>query len=85
MQAQDRMVLAQLGLQAGQQVMWRDILERIRQRVNGTDLAGICGRCRWLPLGYCQEGIDRLKSGALSTTAPSASLIVPAKKTGTRR
>jgi uncharacterized protein len=81
MQAQDRTVLAQLGLQAGQQVMWRDILERIRHRVNGADLPGICGGCRWLPLGYCREGIERLKSSELSTAVPSASLIVPIKKT----
>lgn len=62
MQAQDRHVLALLGLQAGMTVRWREVLERIGQAVRGGDLPDICGQCRWLPLGYCREGIERLRS-----------------------
>ncbi|MBM4123014.1 MAG: DUF1284 domain-containing protein [Nitrospira sp.] len=64
MQAQDRHVLALLGLQAGMSVQWCTILERIGQSVRGDDLPGICGQCRWLPLGYCKEGIERLRQGS---------------------
>ena len=63
MRAQDRDVLARLGLRSGMQVRWREILERIRMSVRGADLPEICGSCRWLPLGYCKEGIDRLRNG----------------------
>lgn len=61
MQAQDRHVLTRLGLAAGSAVRWRDVLERIRLSILGSDLPTICGSCRWLPLGYCAEGIDRLR------------------------
>lgn len=61
MRDQDRHVLARLGLKAGSQVRWRDVLDRIRSSITGNDLPEICGSCRWLPLGYCAEGIERLR------------------------
>lgn len=61
MQAQDRNVLKRLGLTSGSVVRWREVLERIRVSIRGSDLSTICGQCRWLPLGYCKEGIDRLR------------------------
>lgn len=61
MQAQDRHVLKRLGLAGGSVVRWRDVLEHIRVSITGSDLPNICGSCRWLPLGYCKEGIDRLR------------------------
>lgn len=64
MRAQDRDVLGRLGLQAGTVLPWRDVLARIRRQVKGSDLAQICGSCRWLPLGYCADGIDRLRDPA---------------------
>jgi hypothetical protein len=60
MRDQDRVVLETLGLEIGDRVRWCDILERIRRSVNGDDLPSICGTCRWLPLGYCREGLNRL-------------------------
>jgi len=61
MQAQDRNVLERLALAAGSAVRWRDVLDRIRVSIKGSDLPNICGSCRWLPLGYCKEGVDRLR------------------------
>ena len=61
MQAQDRVVLTRLGLQPGDQLPWDQVLERIRRSVSGDDLPTICGRCRWLSLGYCREGIEQLR------------------------
>ena len=72
MQAQDRHVLALLGLQAGMTVRWREVLERIGQAVRGDDLPDICGQCRWLPLGYCREGIDLLRGKTAIGIQPSA-------------
>jgi hypothetical protein len=72
MQAQDRHVLALLGLHTGMSVQWRDILERIGRAVRGDDLPGICGQCRWLPLGYCKEGIELLRREKALSGQPSA-------------
>ncbi len=61
MQDQDLDVLGRLGLQPGDRIPWRDILKRIGERLSGEDLPTICGQCRWLSLGYCREGIERLR------------------------
>lgn len=82
MQAQDRHVLTRLGLQAGALVRWGDVLDRIRGSVRGSDLPGICGQCRWLPLGYCAEGIETLRrQDAISIQRPP-SVILPLKGGG---
>lgn len=73
MQAQDQSVLAKLGLKAGMRLSWSEVLERIRAHVSGSELPDICGQCRWLPLGYCREGLDRLRTG--STQAPASASI----------
>jgi hypothetical protein len=74
MQAQDRHVLALLRFRPDVCVRWGDILDRIRGSITGDSLPNICGRCRWLPLGYCREGIERLRQ-------PDADLI-PARALG---
>lgn len=68
MRDQDRRVLSLLGLTAGHHLPWSEVLDKIRGAIMGADLPGICGGCRWLPLGYCREGIDRLR-----TTHPTSS------------
>jgi hypothetical protein len=60
--AQDRDVLARLGLRAGQTITWGEILARIRQSVAPDDLDDICGSCPWLPLGHCKAGLARLRA-----------------------
>lgn len=67
MNDQDHVVLQRLGLKAGRRIRWQDILERIRSSVCGDDLSFICGSCRWLPLGYCREGINRLRNHTQDT------------------
>ncbi len=62
MQAQDGHVLRLLGLRPGDRLRWHEILDRIGRSLSGSSLPDICGQCRWLPLGYCREGIDRLRS-----------------------
>lgn len=61
MKDQDHAVLQTLGLQVGSRLRWQDVLDRIRASVDGDDLPTICGNCRWLPLGFCREGIKRLR------------------------
>ena len=62
MREQDRKVMALLGIRAGSPVQWKEILQRIGTSITGASLPDICGGCRWLPLGYCKEGIDALRS-----------------------
>ena len=69
---QDREVMRRLGLMAGDRPRWGDLLERIRTSLSGEDLSSICGACRWLPLGYCREGINRLKEANVSETIVGA-------------
>ena len=64
---QDQVVLQRLGLKVGCRIRWQQILERIRSSVCGDDLPSICGTCRWLPLGYCRGGIDRLRDPTQDT------------------
>ena len=61
MRAHDGAVLHRLGLKAGDVRPWADILERIRERIRGSDLPQICTTCPWLPLGVCRESIDQLR------------------------
>ena len=65
---QDHEVLRRLGLKIGGRLRWHDILARIQTSVTGDDLPSICGGCRWLPLGYCREGINRLHNPIQDTT-----------------
>ena len=70
MRAQDEDVIRRLGLRAGGVYRWREILERVGATVRGTDLPSICTTCPWLHLGWCAEGIERVRSsrdkGAMS-------------------
>jgi uncharacterized protein len=70
MQAQDHDVLARLGIHAGDRVPWADILDRIRTSLTGESLTHICGQCRWLSLGYCRDGIERLRAPVHGQTMP---------------
>lgn len=58
----DLKVLAKLGLEPGAHVSFRDALERVKERVTADDMAEFCSDCEWWGLGYCLEGLERLKS-----------------------
>jgi hypothetical protein len=70
MRAQDHDVLGRLGLHVGDRLPWGDILDRIRTSLTGESLTNICGQCRWLSLGYCRDGIERLRAPAQCQTTP---------------
>jgi hypothetical protein len=70
MRAQDQLVMKRLGLESGMRLSWEEILVRIRAGLKGTDLVSICGQCRWLPLGYCAEGIESLRTNAQQSVVP---------------
>jgi hypothetical protein len=64
MRAQDEEVIRRLGLAAGETYAWSEVLDRVRGSVRGSDLPAICTTCPWLPLGWCAEGIDRLRAAS---------------------
>jgi hypothetical protein len=58
---QDHVVLHRLQLRVGDRITWHEILTRIRACLHPEELPAICGNCRWLSLGFCQEGVERLR------------------------
>jgi hypothetical protein len=61
---QDLDLLKRLGLEAGSQMPAGETWEEVRERLAPGDLAEICGDCEWLGLGYCAEGLKRLRTGS---------------------
>ena len=62
MRAQDEDVARRLGLRDGGVYAWREILDRIAGSVRGSDLPTLCTTCPWLSLGWCAEGIERVRA-----------------------
>ena len=57
----DRAVMMRLGLVSGDKVTWSAVEQRIRSSISRRDLEQICQDCQWLPLGYCEAGLERLR------------------------
>jgi len=60
----DSKLLDRLGFEAGTQILAGEAWERVKERLAPGDLAEICGDCEWLGLGYCAEGLKRLRTGS---------------------
>ncbi len=56
--ARDRAVLQQLGVESGAILPWATWVKRAHTRFVGDDLLTLCATCPWLPLGYCQQGLE---------------------------
>lgn len=57
----DLELLLRLGLEAGTQILADEALMRIKERLSFEDMAEICRDCEWLELGYCVQGLEKLK------------------------
>lgn len=66
MKVQDTNVMTRLGIESEDTIPWKEILNRIGNKIEGSVLSDICGNCRWLPLGYCREGIEILNKKVCS-------------------
>ena len=62
--ARDRRVLRQLGLAPGAELTARQAYALVRERITPEDLrTKLCSGCRWVELGYCEEGLAGLRKG----------------------
>lgn len=61
--AKDLAVLQRLGLEAGTQIMPAEVWGRVKESFSATEIKKICQKCQWLELGYCLEGLERLRTG----------------------
>ena len=59
--ARDRRVLRRMGLPPGTVVTVKRAYDLVRERITPKDLREkTCAGCRWLELGYCEEGLAAL-------------------------
>jgi hypothetical protein len=58
--AQDREVMQRLGIQDEEVLSWEMIVQKISEKMKPAMLDGLCGKCPWLPLGYCKEALINL-------------------------
>jgi hypothetical protein len=59
---QDLEVMAKLGLKLETRLSSDEARARMKESFSVQDLSHICQGCEWLDLGYCAEGLSRLKS-----------------------
>jgi len=57
----DRAYLEKLRLEPGMALAWSGIMAKLKVLIGIDDLEAFCAECEWLPLGYCREGVARLK------------------------
>ncbi|MEW9083166.1 DUF1284 domain-containing protein [Caldanaerobacter subterraneus] len=59
----DRAVLKILGIKVGEVIRYRDIVNKIKENMTEEKMMNICKDCEWFGLGYCLEGLKKLKGG----------------------
>lgn len=67
--ARDRRVLEAIAMRPGGTATWGQLRTRVAAAFAPADLDGLCATCPWLPLGFCQEGLERLRARAPGTSA----------------
>lgn len=61
-QTKDADVLDRLGLRADAETTSGEAWQRVKERISLEDLKEMCRKCEWLGLGYCVEGLAKLKT-----------------------
>lgn len=59
--SKDGDILGRLGFKAGTQTSAGEAWQRVKESISVEDLVEICRKCEWVGLGYCAEGLERLK------------------------
>ena len=60
-QDKDTAILKKLGFRADSQTTPGEAWEKVKERFTPGDITTMCGRCQWLELGYCVEGLTHLR------------------------
>ncbi|MEW8997238.1 MAG: DUF1284 domain-containing protein [Thermoanaerobacter sp.] len=59
----DRAVLEVLDIRPGEILSYREVTNRIKEKMTEEKMEKICSNCQWFSLGYCLEGFKKLKGG----------------------
>lgn len=57
----DAAILKKIGFRANSRTTPREAWEKVKERFTPEDITAMCGHCQWLELGYCIEGLTRLR------------------------
>ena len=72
---QDLEVMAKLGLKPETRLSSGEVRARIEESFSAQDLFCICQDCEWWNLGYCAEGLSKLKSSESHPVSPYSSYL----------
>jgi hypothetical protein len=62
--AKDAAVLERISLSPDTQITSEELYKRIAESIAPEDLEVICKRCKWRKLGYCADGIRRIRENS---------------------
>lgn len=57
----DNAVLKILGIKQGSVLEYNKIIVKLKKSMKEEEMDKICEHCRWQYLGYCKEGLKKLK------------------------
>ena len=58
----DAAILKKLGFRANSRTTPKEAMAKVKEIFTPGDITAMCGRCQWLELGYCVEGLMNLRS-----------------------
>jgi len=61
----DATILKKLGFRDNSFTTPKEAWGKVKEQFKTKDITAMCGRCQWLELGYCVEGLDRLRGSNL--------------------
>jgi hypothetical protein len=61
----DTAILKKLGFRDNSRTTPKVAWNRVREKFEPEDITAICWRCEWLELGYCGEGLAKLRDSIL--------------------
>ncbi|SFS60484.1 DUF1284 domain-containing protein [Paenibacillus sp. BC26] len=67
----DERILQKLGFDYGMELLWSDVIERVRTNVVPEDINTLCYTCQWRSYGVCEAGVRIIKQGEWLPPLPS--------------
>lgn len=60
-EAKDSNILIKLGYRVNELTTPAEAWQRVKANISVEELNAMCSRCDWLSLGYCREGLAKLR------------------------